>query len=99
MLYPLMVQRLSHTQKNLIDIAFSNLKSGGTLVYSTCSSEPEENEAVIDFLLNKYENARAEKINLNEIKRSEPVLEFENNKYNHEIKKCLRIWPQDNDTE
>ena len=96
---PLMVQRLSHTQKNLIDIAFSNLKSGGTLVYSTCSSEPEENEAVIDFLLNKYENARAEKINLNEIKRSEPVLEFENNKYNHEIKKCLRIWPQDNDTE
>ncbi|MEK6869727.1 MAG: tRNA methyltransferase, partial [Nanoarchaeota archaeon] len=24
---------------------------------------------------------------------------FENNNYNEEIRKCLRIWPQDNDTE
>ena len=33
------------------------------------------------------------------IKRSEPILEFEDKKYNQEIEKCLRIWPQDNDTE
>ena len=96
---PLMVQRLAHTQKSLIEIAFSNLKPGGTLVYSTCSNEPEENEAVIDFLLNKYENAKLEEINLKSIKRSNAILEFEGNVYNEEIKKCLRIWPQDNDTE
>src|SRR3989338_38536 len=96
---PLMVQRLAHTQKNLIEIAFSNLKLGGTLVYSTCSNEPEENEAVIDFLLNKYENAKLEDIRIDGLNRSKPILEFENNKYNEEIKKCLRIWPQDNDTE
>jgi len=96
---PLMVQRLAHTQKNLIDTAFSSLKLGGTLVYSTCSNEPEENEAVIDFLLNKYENASLEEIKLKNIKRSEPILEFESNKYNKNIKNCLRIWPQDNDTE
>ena len=96
---PLMVQRLAHTQKSLIEIAFSNLKKEGTLVYSTCSLEPEENEAVINFLLNKYENAELEEITLSNIKRSEPILEFDNNKYNEEVKKCLRIWPQDNDTE
>src|SRR3989338_5148821 len=96
---PLMVQRLAHTQKSLIEIAFSNLKPGGTLVYSTCSNEPEENEAVIDFLLNKYENAKLEDIRIKSIKRSNAILEFEGNVYNEEIKKCLRIWPQDNDTE
>jgi len=96
---PLMVQRLSHTQKNLIDTAFSSLKPGGTLVYSTCSNEPEENEAVIDFLLNKYENAKLEDIRIDGLNRSKPILEFENNNYNEEIRKCLRIWPQDNDTE
>src|SRR3989344_2893321 len=96
---PLMVQRLAHTQKSLIEIAFNNLKPGGTLVYSTCSNEPEENEAVIDFLLNKYENAKLEEIKLKNIKRSNAILEFEGNEYNEEIKKCLRIWPQDNDTE
>jgi NOL1/NOP2/sun family putative RNA methylase len=96
---PNMVRRLAGTQKQLIETAFNILKPNGTLVYSTCSNEPEENEAVIDFLLSKYENAKVEEIGLNSIKRSEPILEFDNNKYNEEVKKCLRIWPQDNDTE
>jgi NOL1/NOP2/sun family putative RNA methylase len=95
---PNAIKRLGGQQRQLIDTAFSVLKKGGTLVYSTCSLEPEENEAVIDFLLNKYENARLEEIKM-DIKRSEPILEFEGKKYNDEIKKCLRIWPQDNDTE
>src|SRR3989338_4928918 len=73
---PLMVQRLAHTQKNLIDTAFSSLKHGGTLVYSTCSNEPEENEAVIDSLINKHDDAKLEGIKLKNIKRSEPILEF-----------------------
>ena len=96
---PYMVGRLAGTQKQLIETAFNNLKQEGTLVYSTCSLEPEENEGVIDFLLKKFENARLEEIHLKDIKRSPPILEFEKNKYSEELKKCLRIWPQDNDTE
>jgi len=92
------IRRLAGQQRQLIDTAFSILKENGTLVYSTCSLEPEENEAVIDFLLNKHENSKLEEIKLN-IKRSNPVLEFEGNRYKKEIEKCLRIWPQDNDTE
>ena len=95
---PDMIRRLSITQKQLIETGFNLLKENGTLVYSTCSLEPEENEEVVDFLINKYENARLEEIKLN-IKRSDAILEFENKEYNKEIKKCLRIWPQDNDTE
>ena len=96
---PNMVKRLAGTQKQLINVAFNNLKEKGTMVYSTCSLEPEENESVIDFLLKKYENARLEEIEVKGVNRSAPVLEFENARYNEEIKKCLRIWPQDNDTE
>jgi len=95
---PDMIKRLSITQKQLIETGFNLLKENGTLVYSTCSLEPEENEEVVDFLINKYENAKLEEINL-KLKRSPSILEFENKKYNEEIKKCLRIWPQDNDTE
>ena len=95
---PDMVRRLSITQKQLIETGFNLLKEKGTLVYSTCSLEPEEDEGVVDFLLNKYENAKIEEIKLN-LKRSPAVLEFEDKRYNEEIKKCLRIWPQDNDTE
>lgn len=95
---PDMVRRLSITQKQLIETGFNVLKENGALVYSTCSLEPEENEAVVDFLLSKYENAKLEEIKLN-IKKSNSIPEFENKKYNKEIKNCLRIWPQDNDTE
>ncbi|MAG15525.1 tRNA methyltransferase [Candidatus Woesearchaeota archaeon] len=93
-----MIKRLSRTQKSLIEAGFNALKSGGTLVYSTCSVEPEENEEVIDYLLNKFSNASLEKIDL-DIKKSNPILKFENKTYSDEIKKCLRIWPQDNNTE
>ncbi|MFH1642559.1 MAG: RsmB/NOP family class I SAM-dependent RNA methyltransferase [Nanoarchaeota archaeon] len=95
---PVMVERLAATQRKLIESAFFNLRDGGTMVYSTCSLEPLEDEAVINFLIDKHNNAKLEEIELN-IKRSEPVSEFEGAAYSSEVRKCLRIWPQDNDTE
>lgn len=93
-----MVKRLSNTQKSLIETAFSILKEGGEMVYSTCSVEPEEDEEVVDYLLNKFGNASLERISL-DIKKSEPMLQFENKSYSSEAKNCLRIFPQDNNTE
>ena len=94
---PNMVKRIAGTQRQLIDVAFNCLKPGGVMTYSTCTLEPEENEAIIDFLLNKYENAKLEKIELN-IKYSNAIKSFEGAEYSKEVEKCLRIWPQDNDT-
>jgi NOL1/NOP2/sun family putative RNA methylase len=95
---PLMIKRLAGTQKRLIESGFKILKRGGTLVYSTCSLEPEENEGAVNFLINKYEDAEIKKVSLN-VKSSLPITEFEKDKYSDEVKKCLRMWPQDNDTE
>lgn len=95
---PGMIKKLASQQKQLIASGFEVLKPGGTLVYSTCTLEPEENEGVVSWLLDKYPKARVEKIKLN-IKRSPVVLEFGKEKYNPQVKECLRIWPQDNDTE
>jgi len=92
------VRRVCGVQKQLLKIAFKNLKAGGTMVYSTCTLEPEENEAMISYLLDNFEDAKLEKINV-DIKSSSPVSEFEGKEYNKEVKKCLRIWPQDNDTD
>ena len=92
-----MLIRLSKEQKKLLLNAYDSLNDNGTLVYSTCSIDPEEDEAVIDFLL-RNRDAKIEKINL-DIKKSEIILDYENRNFNSEIKKCLRIWPQDNNTE
>ncbi len=95
---PDMVKRLSRVQKRLIMTAWKALKPGGTLVYSTCSTEPEENEGVVSFLLENAKDARMLEIDL-PMKRSDAILEFEGESYNPEVHNCLRLWPQDNDTE
>ena len=45
------VIKASYIQKELILLAYSFLKEGGTLVYSTCSYSYEEDEEVIEHLL------------------------------------------------
>jgi len=94
---PDMVRRLVSVQRKLIMSAWEVLKPGGSMVYSTCSSEPEENEGVVSYLLEKTD-AKMLPIKL-PIKRGDPVLEFEGKAFNPEVKHCLRLWPQDNDTE
>ena len=95
---PEMIKRLAAVQKRLICTAFELVKPGGLLVYSTCSVEPEEDEAVVDFLLQKYSNAKLDVIDL-PIKHGSAVVEFEGKSFSDEVGKCLRLWPQDNDTE
>jgi 16S rRNA (cytosine967-C5)-methyltransferase len=42
---------LAAAQRVLLESAARTVKPGGRLVYATCSSEPEENEAVVDWFL------------------------------------------------
>lgn len=90
--------RMASLQKKLIDDAFNMLKPGGTLVYSTCTLEPEEDEGIISWLLEKYENADLEEIRL-DLKKSKAILTDGKKEYDSRVKKTLRIWPQDNNTE
>lgn len=91
------VESLSRLQKELILAGYRALKPGGVLVYSTCTLDPEENEEVIDYLLSNTD-AKLERIRL-PLRSHEPITEFGGKKYSDEVKKCLRIHPQDNDTE
>ncbi len=94
-----MIKGLSKLQKRLIETGFLKLKEGGRLVYSTCTLAPEENEEVVDYLLRKYENAKVEEIRLRGLKLREGVEEWESRKFLSEVRKCVRLYPQDNDTE
>ena len=95
---PNMVKKMASQQKQMVASGFESLKPGGTLVYSTCTMEPEEDEGVVSWLLDNYKDAKIEEIKL-DIKRSPAITEFSGEKYNPEVSKCLRIWPQDNDSE
>jgi NOL1/NOP2/sun family putative RNA methylase len=95
---PGLVKRMASIQHKLLKNSFTLLKTGGEMVYSTCTLEPEEDEEIVDRLLRDFPNAELLDINL-DIKRRPAITEFNGRKYDERIKKCLRIYPQDNDSE
>ena len=92
---PKRVKRFSKLQKELVTSAFEALKPGGEMIYATCTFSPEENEEVIDFLLNKYQNAEVLEVDLPIDNIQEGITHWEDKEYNKEVKKCVRILPKD----
>jgi 16S rRNA C967 or C1407 C5-methylase (RsmB/RsmF family) len=92
-----MVYKLSRMQKKLMAFALKCLKVGGTLVYSTCTHAPEENESVIDFALENFP-VKVESVHL-PLKCRPGVTKWDGENYHKEVQKSCRIYPQDNDSE
>jgi NOL1/NOP2/sun family putative RNA methylase len=91
------VKVFSKKQKKLAMHGFEILEDGGTLVYSTCTFEPEENELVVNALLDKYENAKIDDIDV-AIRHDSGIAEWNRKKLDESIRKCIRIYPQHNNT-
>ncbi len=93
------VNKNAAEQKILLSAALSVLKKGGTLVYSTCSLEPEENELVIDWLLKQSAGHRVSILDT-DISAGEAGLTTVFGKTLHkDLKKCRRFWPSKTGTE
>ena len=88
------IRRLSDLQKHLILEAWRLLKPGGTLVYSTCTMAPEENEAVVDWLLRRQPEARLVPIDIAPLPNRVPAVQSWNDRdLTHDLGGCLRLMP------
>jgi 16S rRNA (cytosine1407-C5)-methyltransferase len=81
-------------QKKLIASAWQMLRPGGEMVYSTCTSSPEENEAVVKFLLEKFPKS----VEILPVKTDAPhatgIENFGGETFAPEIaKNVCRLWP------
>lgn len=89
------IKRLQRTQKGIINQAWRLLVPGGTLVYSTCTMAPEENEAVIDYVLRTREDARIVPLEAELPNRIAAVQEWNGKRYDPAIAGCLRLAPSE----
>jgi len=96
---PKTIKSLSALQKQLLKNAFSCLKVGGEMIYSTCTHAPEENEEVVDFLLKEFAD-EVEVVDFDLPLKTRPGITVWNGKtFSDDVKKTKRVYPQDNDTE
>ncbi len=87
------IKKLSSLQKSILESASKCLEDGGTIVYSTCSLEPEENEEVIDFALDNL-GLKAEKIDLDS-PHENAFLEWEGRRFGSGVENAIRIMPSE----
>jgi len=94
---PRKIKEMSHKQKGILLAASRLLKSGGTLVYSTCTFAPEENEGVIRWFLKKNEKQfEVKKIDFAGIKTYPAISTWEKREFNPQVQNCLRVLPAEN---
>lgn len=90
------IHKYADLQKKLLFSAYKSTRVGGTIVYSTCTMAPEENEGVIDYLLADLKGKiELEKIDLKEIQTYPVLTEWENIKFNSETANTVRILPNE----
>lgn len=88
------IKSLTYRQHKLLLAAWSALKPGGTLVYSTCTIAPEENEARISKLKERLGGEMIiEGVNIDGLQSLKPVVEWKSKKYDSVVKQTLRIKP------
>ncbi|HHR86327.1 MAG TPA: RsmB/NOP family class I SAM-dependent RNA methyltransferase [Candidatus Acetothermia bacterium] len=85
------IARLSRLQRRLILRAYDLLKPEGTLVYSTCTFAPEENEGTVSYLLSERD-ALLEQVKL-PLTAAAGITTWNGEEYAPEISRCVRIYP------
>ena len=87
------IKRLQQLQKKILLQAWHLLKPGGTLVYSTCTIAPEENEAVVDYLLRTQPGAQIAPFTIDLPNRIKPVLVWNGKAFDPRLKDAVRLVP------
>lgn len=87
------IKRLQALQKKLIVNAWQLLKPGGTLIYSSCTMAPEENEAVVDYLLRRTTDCEVRPIELLPDNSVKPVQQWNGKIFDSRLSNTLRLAP------
>jgi NOL1/NOP2/fmu family ribosome biogenesis protein len=91
--------RLLNRQRLLLQRAARLCRPGGRIVYSTCTYDPEENEAVVDAVLRSLpDRLKMVPVSLPGLRVAPGLGAWQGAVYHPDLRYALRIWPHLNDT-
>lgn len=92
---PEIIKRNYAVQKEILQKILPLLKKGWTLVYSTCTLAPEENEAICHFILSNYPEMEIQDLPFTYKNARPGIKSFGKQIYRNEVQKSMRILPSD----
>jgi 16S rRNA (cytosine1407-C5)-methyltransferase len=87
---------LQAQQVRLLISGFQALKPGGELVYATCTLHPDEDEAVLDALLERYPGAAT--IQSSDLVEAPALAAAGERHFHPDVRRAVRLWPHLYDT-
>ncbi|TYT61121.1 RsmB/NOP family class I SAM-dependent RNA methyltransferase [Natrialba swarupiae] len=90
------IHSVAGIQKGILRRAIQTTREGGTVVYSTCTFAPEENEAVVQHAL-ENEPCRVVDFDL-DLEYSPGVTAWNGDEFDPALERTARIYPHQNDT-
>ena len=90
------VEGIAGVQTGILDRSLEITRPGGTVVYSTCTFAPEENEAVLQHALDAHD-CRLVEYEL-PLEHVPGLTEWDGDSFDESMRKAKRIYPHHNDT-
>jgi NOL1/NOP2/sun family putative RNA methylase len=90
------LEHVAGLQKGILRRAVQATRDGGTVVYATCTFAPEENEAVLDYVLDA-EDCRVVDDDVG-LETRPGITEWQDESYDEQVALGTRVYPHLNDT-
>ncbi|MEE6208642.1 RsmB/NOP family class I SAM-dependent RNA methyltransferase [Salarchaeum sp. III] len=90
-------RNLARLQADILRRAVELTRDGGTVVYSTCTFAPEENEAVVDAVLGEFDDLSVEPYGI-ALDHDDGLTEWNGEQYDESLTNAKRFYPHQNDT-
>ncbi|PIU03068.1 MAG: hypothetical protein COT55_00170 [Candidatus Diapherotrites archaeon CG09_land_8_20_14_0_10_32_12] len=89
---PNFVSGSAKLEYELLKAAITATKSKGTIIYSTCTISPEENELVVNKVLKEFD-IELKPVEFKGVNQSNGLTKYKDFEIDKQIKRCVRIWP------
>lgn len=89
------IKECARKQRALLRSAYAALRSGGSMIYCTCSFAPEENELIVDYLLGREPTARILEVDCASAVTREGLCEWRHKKLDPQLSRARRILPDE----
>jgi tRNA (cytosine49-C5)-methyltransferase len=87
------IDRYKYQQTRMLEAAYRLLRPGGTMVYSTCTIAPEENEFPVSQILRRHSDLEVQPASFGQQNFRPGLTTWRDYRFGPALRDALRVWP------